>query len=132
MHANAANILWQDGCIHNALTYPQAVLAGERVTGEGFVGALDHDVGIPFWEAEPFIGFIVLFLLALGVYPSRTRLLHFRQRTRANIYAGFQRLVGRLACLTLAGTILLEVITGKVGRAAQFLLLLGLLWNRPR
>ena len=122
----------QDACIHNALTYPQAVLAGERVTGEGFVGALDHDVGIPFWEAEPFIGFIVLFLLALGVYPSRTRLLHPRQRTRANIYAGFQRLVGRLACLTLAGTILLEVITGKVGRAAQFLLLLGLLWNRPR
>ena len=78
------------------------------------MGALDHDVGIPFWEAEPFIGFIVLFLLAVGVYPSRTRLLHPEQRTKANIYAGFQRLVGRLSCITLAGTILLEVITGKV------------------
>ena len=99
------------------LTIPtgvQAVLAGERITGEGFVASLDHEVGISFWEAEPFIGFIVLFLLCLGVYPSRTRLLHPRQRDRAQLFAGLQRLVGRLACLTLAGTIILEVLTGKV------------------
>ena len=55
-----------------------------------------------------------MLLLVVGVYPSRSRLLYPGQRSWAAIGSGIQRLVGRAACITLAGAILLEVETGKV------------------
>ena len=89
------------------------MLMGERLTGRGIVQTMKHNVGIPLWEMEPLLAIGVLFLLIVALYPSKTPLL--QPTTKGwDIWTGAQRLVGRVACLLLAGTIVTEVVTGKV------------------
>ena len=89
------------------------MLIGERITGRGIVATFNHSTNIPLWEMEPLLGLGIVGLLVVALYPSKTPLLtpgvkgnQFRQ--------GAQRLLGRVACLVLAGTIVTEVVTGKV------------------
>lgn len=49
----------------------QAVLLGERITGEGFVQQLDLATNIPIWEQEPIVGLLVVGLLIGGLYPNK-------------------------------------------------------------
>lgn len=98
----------------------QAMLLGERLTGRGIVQTLNHSTKIPLWEMEPLLGVGVIALFFVALYPSRTPLLQ-PSTTGMNVYRGAQRLVGRVACLLLAGTIIVEVVTGKVGCTLGFL-----------
>ena len=89
-----------------------SVLPGlQAVHQEGLISEAHESCTL---QAEPFLGAAVMCLLVVGVYPSRTQLLYPGQASWAKIFAGVQRLVGRVACITLAGAILLEVETGKV------------------
>ncbi len=95
----------------------QAVLIGERITGKGAVQALDHAVGVPLWEIEPLLGAIVVGLLIAALYPRRKQLVQDAQRTKKEFgdwLADAQVWVRRLACVSLASTIVVEVVTGKV------------------
>ena len=53
------------------MTILQAVLLGERITGEGFVQQLDLATNIPLWEQEPIVGLLVVGLLIGGLYPNK-------------------------------------------------------------
>ncbi len=95
----------------------QAVLIGERITGKGAVQALDHAVGVPLWEIEPLLGAIVVGLLIAALYPRRKQLVQDAQRRKKEFgdwLADAQVWVRRLACVSLASTIVVEVVTGKV------------------
>ncbi|CAL8466739.1 g6275 [Coccomyxa elongata] len=93
-----------------------AVLIGERITGKGAVQALDHAVGVPLWEIEPLLGAIVVGLLIAALYPRRRQLVQDAQRRKKEFgdwLADAQVWVRRLACVSLASTIVVEVVTGK-------------------
>ena len=95
----------------------QAVLLGERITGKGAVQALDHAVGVPLWEIEPVLGAMVVGLLIAALYPRRKQLVEDAQRRQKEMgdwLADAQVWVRRLACVSLASTIVVEVVTGKV------------------
>lgn len=95
----------------------QAVLLGERITGKGAVQALDHAVGVPLWEIEPLLAAMVVGLLIAALYPRRKQLVEGAQRKQKQLsdwLADAQVWVRRLACVSLASTIVVEVVTGKV------------------
>lgn len=101
----------------------QAVLLGERITGKGAVQALDHAVGVPLWEIEPFLGAMVVGLLIAALYPRRKQLVEGaqkRQKQMSDWLADAQVWVRRLACVSLASTIVVEVVTGKVCSRSTF------------
>ena len=99
------------------------MLLGERITGKGAVQALDHAVGVPLWEIEPFLGAMVVGLLIAALYPRRKQLVEGaqkRQKQMSDWLADAQVWVRRLACVSLASTIVVEVVTGKVCSRSNF------------
>lgn len=95
------------------LTILQAVLLGERVTGNGAVQQLEISAtGVPLWEIEPVLGVIVLALCLAAVWPSTVKVEE--GKPKPGFLERIQNVSGRFACLGLAGTITAEVVTGKV------------------
>jgi hypothetical protein len=102
----------------------QAVLLAERLTGNGAVQAMDLSTGIPIWEIEPFLGFLVVGLLVAAFFPCKTersrmmrdaKVAHIRARNFGKVIIDrVQNWSGRLACFGLASSIVAEVATGKV------------------
>lgn len=91
----------------------QAVLLGERVTGNGAVQSLELSAtGVPLWEIEPVLGIIVLVLCISAVWPSTVKTEE--GKPKPGFFERIQNVSGRFACLGLASTITAEVITGKV------------------
>lgn len=104
-----------------------AVLLSERLSGKGIVTALNMATGVPVWEIEPALGLLVGALMAGGIYPIVRRLGAradaAREASNSNTPPpavparkwgdSFQVATGRLAFITLAGTVLAEATTGK-------------------
>jgi photosystem II protein len=105
-----------------------AVLLSERLSGKGIVTALNMATGVPVWEIEPALGLLVGAFLAAGIYPVVRRLGARADAAREAKSSGtpsladiparkwgdsFQVATGRLAFITLAGTVLAEATTGK-------------------
>ena len=95
------------------IVIPQAVLLGERVTGNGAVQQLEISAtGVPLWEIEPVLGIIVLALCISAVWPSTVKVEE--GKPKPGFLERIQNVSGRFACLGLASTITAEVVTGKV------------------
>lgn len=120
--------LLSDSCLNrSAIVNVQAALLAERLTGDGVVKSMELATGIPLWEIDPFLGFLVLGLLVAAFFPSKSEQSQFMQTARAahekarsfgkNVVDRVQSLIGRLACFGLAGSIVAEVTTGQVRRA---------------
>lgn len=111
-----------------------AVLLSERLSGRGIVTALNMATGVPVWEIEPALGLLVGGFLAGGIYPIVRRLgarvdaarqADAESSSKSNGSTApaaeptrkwgdsFQVATGRLAFITLAGTVLAEATTGK-------------------
>lgn len=107
-----------------------AVLLSERLSGKGIVTALNMATGVPVWEIEPALGLLVGAFLAAGIYPIVRRLGARADAAREAAASqnpapatpaeparkwgdSFQVATGRLAFITLAGTVLAEATTGK-------------------
>ncbi|KAK9803198.1 hypothetical protein WJX73_001876 [Symbiochloris irregularis] len=93
-----------------------AMLLGERLSGKGIVATFNGNTNIALWEVEPLLAFGILALVFVGLYPSKTPLVYPLLEEGANastFWRAAQRILGRLACLLLAGTILMEILTGK-------------------
>lgn len=99
-------------------TTVQAMLLGERLSGKGIVATFNGNTNIELWEVEPLLAFGILALVFVGLYPSKTPLVYPLLEEGANagtFWRAAQRILGRVACLLLAGTIVMELLTGKVG-----------------
>ena len=93
------------------------MLLGERLSGNGIVATFNGNTNIALWEVEPLLAIGILALVFVGLYPSKTPLVYPLLEEGANaatFWKAAQRILGRIACLLLAGTILMEILTGKV------------------
>lgn len=89
-----------------------AVLVGERVSGGGFVEAIGQPKGVPLYELDLGIAFVVVCLFVGGLVPSRFIYKSFTEKPQS-IFEDIPALVGRLSCIGLGVTIATEAITGK-------------------
>jgi len=89
-----------------------AVLVGERVSGKGFVNALGRPTGIPLYELDIGLAFVVLCLFVGGLVPTRFVYKSINDKPNS-ILEDIPQLVGRISCLGLGATIAAEAITGK-------------------
>lgn len=89
-----------------------AVLVGERVSGGGFVEAIGRPTGVPLYELDLGIAFVVLCLFVGGLVPSRFIYKSVTEKP-LSIFDDIPALVGRISCIGLGLTIATEAITGK-------------------
>lgn len=102
----------------------QAALLAERLTGQGVVHAMELTTGIPLWEIDPFLGFLVVGLLVAAFFPSKSEQGQIMRNARAaqqkarnfgkSMFDKIQNFIGRVACFGLASSIVAEVTTGQV------------------
>eukprot|EP00884_Botryococcus_braunii_P003144 jgi/Botrbrau1/12830/Bobra.0045s0002.2 len=101
-----------------------AALLAERLTGQGVVHAMELSTGIPLWEIDPFLGFLVIGLLVAAFFPSKSEQGEIMRNARAahqkarnfgkSMFDTVQNFIGRMACFGLASSIVAEVTTGQV------------------
>ena len=83
----------------------QAILASERITGQGAIQALDLAVGVPLWEVEAPIAVLVGVLLLGGLSPSP-----ITDRTPGGL---IKSALYRASFLGLAAVLVCEAATGR-------------------